>query len=107
MAIGFDNPKVTVHIGDGFEFLRDKVNSFDIIITDASDPVGMLKFFFFLLITIIKNNIIMKFFFFFLGPAESLFQVKYFELMKNALRPGGIISTQGKIQKNLSKIINK
>lgn len=45
--------------------------------------------------------------FFFLGPAESLFQVKYFELMKNALRPGGIISTQGKIQKNLSKIINK
>lgn len=47
MAIGFDNPKVTVHIGDGFEFLRDKVNSFDIIITDASDPVGMLKIFFF------------------------------------------------------------
>jgi spermidine synthase len=49
MAIGFDNPKVSVHIGDGFEFLKDKVNSFDIIITDASDPVGMLNFFFFFL----------------------------------------------------------
>lgn len=62
MAIGFDNPKVTVHIGDGFEFLKDKVNSFDIIITDASDPVGMLKIFFFFYNY--KNNIIMKFFFF-------------------------------------------
>jgi len=71
MAIGFDNPKVTVHIGDGFDFLQDKINSFDVIITDASDPVG---------------------------PAESLFQAKYFELMKNALRPGGIISTQGECQ---------
>jgi spermidine synthase len=39
----------------------------------------------------------------FLGPAESLFQVKYFELMKNALRPGGIISTQGKIIKKFYK----
>src|SRR3954451_13552360 len=95
MAIGFDNPKVTVHIGDGFDFLQDKINSFDIIITDASDPVGMFKknknkkhpF----LTRFFNNHLIIL-----LGPAESLFQVKYFELMKNALRPGGIISTQGK-----------
>jgi spermidine synthase len=71
MAIGFDDPKVTTFIGDGFAFLEGKTNAFDIIITDASDPVG---------------------------PAESLFQKKYFELMKNALRPGGIISTQGECQ---------
>ena len=45
MAVGFDSPKVTVHIGDGFEFLQDKINYFDIIITDASDPVGSLKIF--------------------------------------------------------------
>ncbi|CAG8524607.1 7445_t:CDS:2 [Funneliformis caledonium] len=71
MAIGFDDPKVTIHIGDGFPFLEDKVDSFDIIITDASDPVG---------------------------PAESLFQERYYELMKNALRPCGIISSQGECQ---------
>ncbi|KAI8577011.1 hypothetical protein K450DRAFT_253956 [Umbelopsis ramanniana AG] len=68
MAIGFQHPKVHVHIGDGFPYLEDKVNTFDVIITDSSDPVG---------------------------PAESLFQKRFFELMKNALTHNGIISTQG------------
>ncbi|KAG9307492.1 hypothetical protein G9A89_017322 [Geosiphon pyriformis] len=49
MAVGFDHSKVIVHIGDGFPFLEDKINSFDVFITDASDLVG---------------------------PAESLFQAK-------------------------------
>ncbi|CAG8810273.1 19506_t:CDS:2, partial [Cetraspora pellucida] len=71
MAIGFDSPKVKVHIGDGFPFLENKINSFDIIITDSSDPVG---------------------------PAESLFKPKYYELMKNALRPGGVVAAQGECQ---------
>ncbi|CAG8770185.1 spermidine synthase [Gigaspora rosea] len=71
MAIGFDNPKVKVHIGDGFPFLEDKANCYDVIITDSSDPVG---------------------------PAESLFQYKYYELMKNALRPGGVVAAQGECQ---------
>ncbi|KAG0337796.1 putrescine aminopropyltransferase [Podila humilis] len=67
MAVGFEHPKVKIHVGDGFAFLEDKVDSFDVIITDSSDPVG---------------------------PAASLFQAKFFELMKNALHPGGIICTQ-------------
>ncbi|KAG0236557.1 putrescine aminopropyltransferase [Actinomortierella wolfii] len=67
MAVGFQHPKVKIHVGDGFKFLEDKVDTFDVIITDSSDPVG---------------------------PAASLFQAKFFELMKNALREGGIISTQ-------------
>jgi len=71
MAVGFSHPMVTIHIGDGFPFLKDKQNTFDVIITDASDPVG---------------------------PAESLFQAEYFGLLKNALRPGGVISTQGECQ---------
>jgi len=71
MAVGFEHPKVKVHIGDGFPFLKDKVDSFDVIITDASDPVG---------------------------PAESLFQVEYFELMRNALHQDGIIATQAECQ---------
>lgn len=40
MAIGFEHPKATVHIGDGLEFLRGKVNMYDVIITDSSDPDG-------------------------------------------------------------------
>ncbi|KAF9168565.1 hypothetical protein DFQ27_001905 [Actinomortierella ambigua] len=67
MAVGFQHPKVKIHVGDGFAFLEDKVDTFDVIITDSSDPVG---------------------------PAASLFQAKFFELMKNALRDGGIICTQ-------------
>lgn len=68
MAAGFDDPRVTVHVGDGFKFLADRKNEFDVIITDSSDPEG---------------------------PAESLFQKPYFELLHGALRQGGIITTQG------------
>lgn len=68
MAAGFDSPKMTLTIGDGFEFMKNHQNEFDVIITDSSDPVG---------------------------PAESLFQESYFQLMKNALRAEGIVCSQG------------
>lgn len=68
MSEGFKHPKVKVHVGDGFKFLDDYKNTFDVIITDSSDPEG---------------------------PAESLFQKPYFQLMHDALREGGVISTQG------------
>ncbi|KAG8235725.1 hypothetical protein J437_LFUL016360 [Ladona fulva] len=67
MASGFDNPKLTLHIGDGFEFMGKHQKEFDVIITDSSDPVG---------------------------PAEALFEESYFRLMKAALRDGGIICSQ-------------
>ncbi|SCZ91057.1 BZ3500_MvSof-1268-A1-R1_Chr1-3g02520 [Microbotryum saponariae] len=68
MAAGFNDPRVTVHIGDGFKWLDTHKGEFDVIITDSSDPVG---------------------------PANSLFQKPYFQLLKEALKPGGSISTQG------------
>jgi spermidine synthase len=68
MAAGFKDPKVDVFVGDGFEFLKVKKESYDVIITDSSDPVG---------------------------PAESLFQESFFELLHQAVRPGGIICSQG------------
>ena len=34
MAKGFDNPKMNLFIGDGFQFMRDHKNEFDVIITD-------------------------------------------------------------------------
>lgn len=36
----------------------------------------------------------LQFILFYLGPAVSLFQKSYFELMKRALRPGGIVCSQ-------------
>lgn len=68
MAIGYQHPKVQVNIEDGFKFLESRQNEFDVIITDSSDPEG---------------------------PAESLFQKPYFELLYGALKEGGVISTQG------------
>lgn len=40
MAKGFFSPKLTLHVGDGFEFMKKNNNAFDVIITDSSDPVG-------------------------------------------------------------------
>ena len=68
MAISYQHPKVKVHVGDGFKFLDDYKNEFDVIITDSSDPEG---------------------------PAEALFQKPYFQLLFGALKEGGVISTQG------------
>lgn len=68
MACGFDSPKLELTIGDGFEFMKNGLGKFDVIITDSSDPIG---------------------------PAESLFQESYFALMKQALRPNGIVCSQG------------
>ncbi|WEW56809.1 putrescine aminopropyltransferase [Emydomyces testavorans] len=68
MSIGFQHPNTKVHVGDGFKFLEERKNEFDVIITDSSDPEG---------------------------PAEVLFQKPYFELLYGSLRDGGVISTQG------------
>ncbi|KAH3662404.1 hypothetical protein OGAPHI_005656 [Ogataea philodendri] len=67
MSKSYSHPKVRVHIGDGFKFLDDYKNCFDVIITDSSDPEG---------------------------PAESLFQKPYFQLLNNALTEKGVITTQ-------------
>lgn len=71
MAVGFEHKKATVEIGDGFAYLEKYKNHFDVIITDSSDPEG---------------------------PAESLFQKPYFQLMHDALREGGVITTQAENQ---------
>uniref|UniRef100_A0A1B6GPL0 Spermidine synthase n=1 Tax=Cuerna arida TaxID=1464854 RepID=A0A1B6GPL0_9HEMI len=67
MGCGLEHPKLTLHVEDGFKFMAEHREQFDIIITDSSDPVG---------------------------PAVSLFQKSYFSLMQQALRPGGIVCSQ-------------
>lgn len=68
MAEGFDSPKLTLHIGDGLQFIKETNQKFDIIITDSSDPVG---------------------------PAVALFQKQYYDGLKRILKPGGIVCSQG------------
>lgn len=40
MAVGYSSPKLTLHVGDGFEFMKQNQEAFDVIITDSSDPMG-------------------------------------------------------------------
>lgn len=67
MSSLLESPRVKVFVGDGFKFLAENKSTYDVIITDSSDPVG---------------------------PAESLFQEPYFQLLHDALSLGGHISTQ-------------
>ena len=40
MARSLEDPRVHVHIGDGVQYMKDHQNCFDVIITDAPDPIG-------------------------------------------------------------------
>ena len=68
MCIGFDDPRVTVHISDGSEFIRRHTSEYDVIIVDSSDPVG---------------------------PGEILFEKEFYEHCKRALRKNGLMAVQG------------
>lgn len=107
MAKGFFSPKLTLNVGDGFEFMKKNQIAFDVIITDSSDPVGKQRKTSHL--TLIFNispwvvmtspsalfNSLLLVVFVLLGPAESLFKESYYQLMKTALRDGGILCCQG------------
>lgn len=68
MAVSYNNPKLELIIGDGYQYLNDLPDeSFDVIITDSSDPKG---------------------------PAECLFQQPYYELLERKLTKNGIICCQ-------------
>ncbi|KAH9316283.1 hypothetical protein KI387_024910 [Taxus chinensis] len=68
IAVGFQDPRVRLCIGDGVAFLRDCLEgTYDAVIVDSSDPIG---------------------------PAEELFKKPFFESVARALRPGGVVCTQ-------------
>ncbi|MDD9305037.1 MAG: spermidine synthase [Desulfobacter sp.] len=68
LACGFDDPRVQIHIRDGNLFVQEKPGTYDVIIVDSSDPVG---------------------------PGEALFEKPFYENLKKALKPGGLVATQG------------
>ena len=67
MAVGYDDPRVEVIVADGMEYVKSVSEKYDVIVVDSSDPVG---------------------------PGEALFQKPFYEALRGALKPGGIIATQ-------------
>ncbi|XP_069135391.1 spermidine synthase-like [Argopecten irradians] len=68
MSKSFGDPRLKVFIGDGVQFMKQNKGEFDVIITDAPDPIGV---------------------------AKGLFETDYYNSMKTALAPGGIVCSQG------------
>lgn len=66
-----DNPKLTINIADGFVWMREfpknncEFAKFDLIVMDLTDPVG---------------------------PAENLYSLEFFNLVKSVLAPTGCLS---------------
>lgn len=67
MACGYDDHRVTVHVTDGSKFVTERQQYYDVIIVDSTDPIG---------------------------PGEILFGEPFYQSMKAALKPGGIIGSQ-------------
>ncbi|XP_049386665.1 spermidine synthase, partial [Solanum stenotomum] len=68
VAVGYEDPRVNLHIGDGVAFLKNvPAGTYDAVIVDSSDPIG---------------------------PAQELFEMPFFESIAKALRPGGVVATQ-------------
>ena len=68
VAVSFSNPKSNAVVGDGAAFVSGKENEYDVIVVDSSDPDG---------------------------PASVLFGVEFYSNVKKALKPGGIVCSQG------------
>ncbi|CAI9092526.1 OLC1v1027789C1 [Oldenlandia corymbosa var. corymbosa] len=65
LAVGFDDPRVRLHVGDAVEFLKcAPAGKYDAVVVDSSDPVG---------------------------PAQELVERPFFETIARALRPGGVL----------------
>lgn len=63
----FDNPRLNVHFEDGIEFVKEVKEPYDVIIIDGSDPVG---------------------------PAEGLFEKKFYQYCFKALNGEGVLAAQ-------------
>lgn len=66
-AVGYEDPKVTIHVGDGAAFAKDTEKAYDVVIVDSSDPEG---------------------------PAQVLFEAPFYQDLFQALDDGGIVCSQ-------------
>ena len=65
----FDDPRLELHHMDALEFLEDTSKRFDVVIIDVPDPLEA-------------------------GPAYLLFTQEFYSLLKERLRPGGLMVAQ-------------
>ncbi len=65
----FDDPRVELVHADGAAYLAASADRFDVVVLDLTDPVPG-------------------------GPAERLFGTAFLEVARDALAPGGVLSTQ-------------
>lgn len=63
----FDDPRVQIVIDDGVEYVNNTDQTFDIVISDSTDPIG---------------------------PGEVLYTSRYYQGCKRCLNPGGIMVAQ-------------
>jgi spermidine synthase len=63
----YDDPRANIVIGDGFDFVQDCQETFDVIISDSTDPMG---------------------------PGEVLFTKDFYAGCQRCLNPGGVLVTQ-------------
>lgn len=69
IAREFSNPKLNLIIGDGIKYIMEApAEAYDVIIVDGSDPAG---------------------------PAEGLFTTEFYKNCMKALKPNGVLVTQG------------
>lgn len=66
-AGAYDNPKTNIVIADGVDFVNSATEKFDVIISDATDPVG---------------------------PGEVLFTSRFYQGIKSCLRKNGVFVAQ-------------
>lgn len=67
VASALNDPRIRIVTEDGAEYVKRNGSSFDVIIVDSTDPIG---------------------------PGATLFQRPFYQSMKSALRPGGVITCQ-------------
>lgn len=67
LSYGYDDKRVHIYVEDAFKFLDNVYNSYDVIIIDSSDPIG---------------------------PAEILFNEKFYEKVYRALKEDGVCVSQ-------------
>lgn len=68
LGVGFDDPRVQIHIECGAAFMKRHKGEFDVIVCDTSDPVG---------------------------PAADLFSNSFYTTLHEALTENGVVASQG------------
>ena len=66
-ACGLDDPRLNIYYEDGLRFVRDKVNEYDVILVDSTDPFG---------------------------PGEGLFTREFYGNCHKALKDDGVLVNQ-------------